>query len=105
MEVVWRQREATVRSVADELEAGESARSYSTVLTVMIRLDHKGMLRRHRQGKRDVYAPVLDRDEYRRDRSAAEVEAVIEAYGDFALAHFARRFSDLESGDHGRRRG
>ena len=97
MEVVWRQQEATVRSVADELEAGEVARSYSTVLTVMVRLDRKGFLRRRRHGKRDVYTPIVDRDTYRRDRSAADVDAVINAYGEFAFAHFAKRHLDFES--------
>lgn len=99
MEVVWRRQEVTVRSVADELEAAETARSYSTVLTVMVRLDRKGLLCRRRYGKRDVYTPVVDRDTYRRDRSVADVEAVITAYGEFALAHFAKRLSDLESRD------
>jgi predicted transcriptional regulator len=97
MAAVWDQREATVRSVTDALaDDPEGARSYTTILTVMIRLDRKGFLTRRREGKKDVYVPAVDRDEYMRARSEVEVDALVEAYGDLALTEFARRFAQLD---------
>jgi predicted transcriptional regulator len=94
MDAVWEQGEATVRSVTDAI-APEGERSYTTILTVMTRLDKKGFLDRRREGKRDVYVAAVEQDVYRRARSEAEVDALVEAYGDLALAQFARRFAAL----------
>ena len=97
MAAVWDQGEATVRTVTDAVAAGaDGARSYTTILTVMTRLDRKGFLDRRREGKRDVYVACVDQDTYRRARSAVEVDALVDAYGDLALAQFARRFSELD---------
>jgi predicted transcriptional regulator len=97
MAAVWDQGEATVRSVTDAVaEQVDQPRSYTTILTVMIRLAAKGFLDRHRQGKRDVYVAAIDRDTYNRSRSKAEVDALVDKYGDLALAQFARRFSELD---------
>jgi predicted transcriptional regulator len=95
MAAVWAQGEATVRSVTDAV-AADGPRSYTTILTVMTRLDRKGFLDRRREGKRDVYVASVEEQEYRRARSEAEVDALVDAYGDLALAQFARRFSKLE---------
>ncbi len=97
MAEVWSQEEATVRSVTDALAVDtDGPRSYTTILTVMQRLDKKGFLDRRREGKKDIYVPAVAREEYMQARSQAEVDALVTAYGDLALTEFARRFSQLE---------
>ena len=97
MAAVWEQEEATVRSVTDALaDDADGPRSYTTVLTVMTRLDRKGFLDRRREGKKDIYVPAVDRDDYMRVRSEVEVDALLDAYGDLALTEFARRFAQLD---------
>ena len=98
MAEVWSQKEATVRSVTDALadDSEGAPRSYTTILTVMRRLDSKGFLDRRREGKKDIYRPAIPREEYMQSRSEVEVDALVEAYGDLALTEFARRFSQLE---------
>ena len=39
---------------------------------------------------------AVEEQEYMRARSEAEVDALVDAYGDLALAQFARRFSKLD---------
>jgi len=96
MAAVWAEGEATVRSVTDAVaENADRPRSYTTILTVMIRLADKGFLERRREGKRDIYVAAIDRDTYQRARAATEFDAMIEEYGDLALTHFARLFSNL----------
>src|SRR5262245_20074016 len=91
MEEIWARGEATVRDVQEALNAPSArSRAYTTVLTVMTRLDGKGLLVRRRAGRLDVYAPALSRDEYARARAEAEVDGLLEDFGDLALAHFAR---------------
>lgn len=96
MQEVWRRERASVREVLETLNAGERQRAYTTVMTTMCRLYDKGLLRRERHGKADVYEPALSADDYRRTRAAREVEALVGQYGDAALAHFARHVEELD---------
>jgi predicted transcriptional regulator len=96
MEEVWRHDEVTVREVLDALNRGPKQRAYTTVMTIMNRLDAKGMLRRRRRGRSDIYRPVISRELYLRARSEAEVDELVSDYGDVALAHFARRIEALD---------
>jgi predicted transcriptional regulator len=97
MEEVWARGEATVRDVQEALNIrSEKTRAYTTLLTVMTRLDGKGLLVRRRSGRLDVYAPALTRDDYFAARAEAEVSALVEDFGDLALAHFARHMDRLD---------
>jgi predicted transcriptional regulator len=97
MEELWARPEATVRDVQEALNArGGKVRAYTTLLTVMTRLDAKGMLVRRRVGRLDVYAPAMARDAYQQARAEAEVAALVADFGDLALAHFARHIGRLE---------
>ncbi len=76
--------------------AASKIRAYTTLLTVMTRLDGKGLLVRRRAGRLDVYAPAIARDAYLQARAEAEVAALVEDFGDLALAHFARHIGGLD---------
>ncbi|HEV2074923.1 MAG TPA: BlaI/MecI/CopY family transcriptional regulator [Thermoleophilaceae bacterium] len=97
MEEVWARGEATVREVLDALNEGSKRRAYTTVMTVMARLDRKGLLTRRRQGRMDVYSPLIERRAYMDARASAEVSALVDEFGDVALAHFARRMDGLDA--------
>jgi predicted transcriptional regulator len=102
MEQLWRQGEATVRSVLEALNATfEKARAYTTVMTVMGNLDRKGMLTRRREGKTDIYTPVMSREQYLDARARAEAGALVGRYGDAAYTAFAREIDRLDP-DHRR---
>jgi predicted transcriptional regulator len=97
MEQLWRQGEATVRSVLEAINATfEKARAYTTVMTVMGNLDRKGMLTRRREGKTDIYTPVMSRKEYLDARARAEAGALVGRYGDAAYMAFAREMDRLD---------
>jgi predicted transcriptional regulator len=97
MDEAWRRGKCTVRDVLDALNArSDVQRAYTTVMTVMHRLVGKELLRRERLGRSDVFVPAISRDEYAHARAGAEVDALISAYGDVALAHFAREIGRLD---------
>jgi predicted transcriptional regulator len=99
MEEVWRQGETTVRAVLEALNGRTSKkRAYTTIMTIMSRLDRKGLLTRRREGKADVYVPALSRDDYLEARARAQVGALVDEYGDVALVHFARQMARLDPG-------
>ena len=96
MDEVWARGACTVRDVLDALNArAPTPRAYTTVMTVMHRLDGKGSCAA-RRGRSDVYVAALTRDEYAQARAGAQVGALVDEYGDVALAHFARHMSQLD---------
>lgn len=97
MEMMWRLEEAPVRTVLEELNAaGGKQRAYTTIMTIMVRLADKGLLQRRREGKTDVYMPALTRQDYRIRRAEAEVNALVQEYGEVALVSFAREMNQLD---------
>jgi predicted transcriptional regulator len=97
MDQLWRREEATVRSVLEALNAASRRpRAYTTVMTVMANLDRKGLLRRRREGKTDVYSAVMSRDAYLDARARAEAGALVGRYGEAAYVAFAREMDRLD---------
>lgn len=97
MEEVWRRRQASVREVMDALNAvARKKRAYTTYMTIMARLDGKGVLERTRKGKTDFYRPVYSRDRYTDLRAEAEVDSLVDQFGEVALGHFARQMAQLD---------
>src|SRR6478752_4788722 len=89
MEYLWSEGEASVRTVMEALNTGARRdRAYTTYMTIMARLHKKGVLNRRRDGKTDFYAPRLGRDEYMASRARAQVDELVEEYGEVALTHF-----------------
>src|SRR4051812_39265358 len=75
MDEIWRRGETTVRTVMDALNARtDKTRAYTTYMTIMSRLDGKGLLERRREGRTDLYRPVYTREEDAARRASAEVE-------------------------------
>jgi len=98
MEEMWRRgEEATVRQLRESLNKRSiKQRAYTTIMTIMARLDEKGLLTRRREGKTDIYALVYSREEYLQARARAEVGALVDQYGEVALVNFARQMQSLD---------
>lgn len=96
MDVIWNQEaDTTVRAVLQNLRRAPLP-GYTTIAVVMNRLVEKGVLRRTRMGKVDLYRAVYGREEFARRVAEAAVRGLVYEYGDVALAQFA---AALESAD------
>lgn len=96
MEEVWRRGEATVRDVLQALNKGKKERAYTTIMTIMARLDEKGLLKRQKDGKTYLYRPSMSREDYFEARAERQVDDLVADYGDVALVHFARQLGTLD---------
>ena len=98
MENVWsRDGEVAVRDVMEALNRrSEKPRAYTTYMTILGRLHAKGVVTRRREGKTDLYMPSYTREEYADLRARADVDSLVEQYGDAAFTHFARQMADLD---------
>jgi predicted transcriptional regulator len=96
VEVLWdHPGPLTARAVCDELPGRELA--VTTVLTVLSRLEAKGLVRRLRDGRAHLYEAVADREEH----TAELMRQVLDTAGDRddALARFVGSVTadDLEA--------
>jgi predicted transcriptional regulator len=65
-------------------------------MTTLARLHAKGLLTRRREGKTDFYRAAHTREAYADLRARAEVDDLVDAFGDVALGHFARQIAQLD---------
>lgn len=66
LDALWEQGPATAHAVRERLPE-ESRSSYNTVLTVLRRMESKGMLRRSKVSRSHVYEAVVEREAMRRN--------------------------------------
>ncbi len=71
MNAVWDLEQTTVRQVQERLEP-EKPMAYNTVLTMMRILRDKGFVQSERDGRTDIYSPLVSREQMR-DRSLTDV--------------------------------
>jgi predicted transcriptional regulator len=97
MEEIWRRDEVSVRGVMEALnDRAPKERAYTTYMTIMTRLESKGLLERRREGKTDFYRPLYTRDRYTELRALVAIESVVDEFGEVALAHIARQMAQLD---------
>lgn len=85
MEVMWRERTATVRELARRLGR---KRAYTTVMTTLDRLHRKGFLAREKEGNAFRYRVAVTRDAYHRRLVEQTVSPLLAKSTDPVLAGF-----------------
>ena len=95
MRLMWTVDTATVRDIFDLLRADGRTVAYTTVMTVMARLAEKQILGRELTGKTHVYRAVLTEDQFVRAAAAKRVQALVDEFGDVAIAQFLATVNDL----------
>ncbi len=88
LKALWGIGEGTVRDVRHVM-VGNRNLAYTTVMTVLDRLEKRGGVSRRKQGRSFVYVPKLSRDELRRFAVKEVVDRFFEG-SEEALARFLR---------------
>jgi len=89
MKVIWKRKSATVREVWQELRSQGKRLAYTTVMTVMVRLYEKGILRRVKEGKGYRYFPVQPRETLVRRFVDSLVDRIVAVFGEPAISYLA----------------
>lgn len=95
MRLMWGIETATVRDIFDQLRANGRTLAYTTVMTVMSRLAGKELLTRELSGKTHVYRAALSEEQFLRVVAAKRVQALIDEFGDLAIAQFLTTVNEL----------
>lgn len=96
MDVVWAKGLESF-AVADVLALLERTReiAYTTVMTTLVRLHDKGLLRREREGKRYLYSARLSREEFLESTAREVLDRAVG--GPQALAMLAEKVSEASA--------
>jgi predicted transcriptional regulator len=99
MDVIWSRRMERV-AVSDVLTVLERRRdiAYTTVMTTLARLYEKGVLDRHREGRRYLYAPRLTREEFLQSTARDVLRGLGDSSAQQALALLVETVSRADDG-------
>lgn len=95
LQVVWRHGPCTVRRVLEDL-LPEHRLAYTTVMTVMVRLAEKGLLRREAKGGSYTYSPAFSESEYASLVTRRLARDLVARFGDVALVQFAAELERVD---------
>jgi predicted transcriptional regulator len=87
LRVLWKQPGASVAQVRAALER---PLAYTTVMTVLERLNAKGVVQRRKQGRAYAYSPLLELDSARQDAVARLLAGFFENDREALLSYIAR---------------
>ena len=82
LQALWGVGQGNVRQVLNEMHARGRNLAYTTVQTMLTRLEHKGFVESDKSGMAYVYRAAVDREEVMRSR----VRSVVEQFFDGAAA-------------------
>ncbi|MDP2316286.1 MAG: BlaI/MecI/CopY family transcriptional regulator [Pseudomonadota bacterium] len=85
MEAMWALSPATAREIHDQFN---DTRAYTTIMTTLDRLHHKGLLTREKDGLAWRYQPKLGKAAYERAATEHHVGRLLEEHGEVALTAF-----------------
>lgn len=87
LKVLWDRREATVREVADAMNARGAELAYTTILSLLQVMEQKGLVSHRRDGKAYVYLPLIERTQTFRQIAGGFLERVFDGAVDEYLVH------------------
>ena len=92
MNTLWPLGEGTVRDIQQQL-APVRPRAYTTIMTIMDRLAHKGVVTRRKSGRAWLYRPNLSAEEAR----SRAVDRLVEGFFDGSTGALAAHLSGSEA--------
>lgn len=100
MEVLWRRHPLGAEDILQSLQ-GEPVWQLATVKTLINRLLGKGAIGAEREGRRYLYSPLLQREQWLAEQSTGLLDRLFDGHLAPLVAHFARhrklKKSDLEA--------
>lgn len=88
LNALWRKHPATARELLDAL-AGDTSWAYTTLKTMLTRMEEKGFVRTEMRGNTAWYSPVLERRSTQRSAVRSFLERVFEGAAGPLLAQLA----------------
>ena len=97
MATLWATGPQSVGDVLDGLNGGSDRRlAYTTVMTILVRLNDKGLVTREKDGRNYRYTAAVDERSVEAQLGRRELTRLIERYGAASVAGFAAELGEGE---------
>jgi BlaI family transcriptional regulator, penicillinase repressor len=90
MEALWRRQPLSAEDVATEV-ASDQSWTDATVKTLLNRLLSKGAIAAEKDGRRYLYRPLLQREDYVLEESTSLIDRLFEGRVSSLVTHFSER--------------
>ena len=97
MNILWDAGEVSVNDVLSGLES-ERALAFTTVATILSRLEKRGVVERRREGRQFLYRALVEREEARRDKVDELARDLFEGKVSRLVHHLLTR-SEVDGGE------
>lgn len=87
MKVLWERREATVAEVLDALDDTDKTLAYTTIATMLRKMETRGLVSHHAEGRSFIYAPKIAAEDVSRSMADHLVDRLFEGNLLDAVSH------------------
>lgn len=94
MDIVWDLKKCPIKEIKARLD-GTKKLAYTTVATIVQRLEKKGVLSRAKQGCEICYCPKITKEEYSKGITSSFFKKLHDSFGNIALVSFAESLGTL----------
>lgn len=94
MDIIWELKKCPIREIKNKLDRTRKL-AYTTVATIVQRLEKKGVLSRTKQGCEICYCPKITKEEYSKGIASSFVKKMQDSFGNIALVSFAESLGTL----------
>jgi predicted transcriptional regulator len=96
MEILWQTPGLNVREVQGVLHERNRPLAYTTVMTILMRLEEKGWLSHTKRGRAFYYQGTYSRTDAEAAVVSEVVRALLEDFGDVAITQFVKEVDDID---------
>lgn len=94
MDILWEGQNYSARDILTKLEK-KRKRAYTTVATILQRLNDKGLVNRKESAGGYIYTPKISKEKYTKNAAQSFLSKFINSFGDTAIASFADSIDKL----------
>ncbi len=94
MQIIWENDSSSVRDVLKKISETKEL-AYTTVATVLSRLQEKGLLTRNDKDFAILYSPKISKEDYSKSIAGSFFNKLFQSFGDIAIASFAESIEEL----------
>lgn len=92
MHIIWQNNTCTVRDVLSKLH---KKYAYTTIATILQRLNAKGLVNKNPKKDGYVYSPKITKELYSKNIAQSFLKKFVDSFGDTAVASFAESIDKL----------
>ncbi len=90
MRALWRAGEADVQDVCDAMERDGRSLAYTTVATLLKRLEKRGLVAHRKEGRKQIFQARISEDEVRRSMVAGLIGSLFKGDSRALVSHLVR---------------